>query len=87
MDYRTGSTKIRITRIVSGVRLIDDRYKETVYSSKNRCILCFLDGGEQVLLNENELVRKFENGDGTRIRPQMIVPGKVNTVYSRCEEL
>ena len=86
MDYRTGSSKIRVTRVVSGVKLVDDRYQETVCSSKNRCILGFLASGEQVLLNENELVRDFENGDGTKIRPHMIVAGKVNTVYSRCGE-
>ena len=86
MEYRTGNSKISVTRVVSGVRLVDDRYQETVCSSKNRCILGFLAGGEQVLLNENELVRDFENGDGTKISPHTIVPGKVNTVYSRFGE-
>lgn len=83
MDNRTGNNKIRVTRVVSGVRLVDDR-QGMVCSSKNRCILGFLAGGEQILLNENELIRDFLNGDGTKIRPQTIVAGKVNTVYPRC---
>ena len=86
MDYRTGSCKIRVTRVVSGMRLWDDRAKEVVVSSKNRSILGFLADGEQALFNENELIRDFENGDGTKIRPHTIVAGKVNTVYSRCGE-
>lgn len=86
MDYRNGSCKIRVTRVVSGVRLWDDRAKEVVVSSKNRSILGFLADGEQALFNENELIRNFENGDGTKIRPNTIVAGKVNTVYSRCGE-
>ena len=86
MEYQNKRNKVHVTRVTSGMRLVDDRYPDPVCTSKNRCILGFLAGGEQVLLNENELVRDFENGDGTKIRPHTIVPGKVNTVYSRCGE-
>ena len=85
MEYRSGVNKIRITKVVSGIKLVDDQIQESVCSSKNRCILGFLAEGRQVLMNENELVKNYSNGDGTQIRLNAIVPGKVYTVYPRYE--
>lgn len=87
MEHRSGATKIRITKIVSGMKVMDDQMQENVCSSKNRCILGFLAEGRQVLMNENELVRNYANGDGTQIRLNAIVPGRIYTVYTRGYEL
>lgn len=85
MEYQNKGDKVHVTRVTSGMRLVDDRYPEPVCTSKNRCILGFLAGGKQVLLSENELIRDFMNGDGTKIRPHTIVAERKNTVYYRGE--
>ena len=86
MEYGSRNSKIRVTRIGSGIRLADDRYSENVCTSKNRCILGFVADGKQILMNERELVRDFKNLDGSDISPHRIVAGKVNIVEYRCGE-
>jgi hypothetical protein len=82
MDNNPGRRKIQVTRVVSGVKLLDERKQAIVSSSKSRCFLCFGPEGRQFLLNEAELTQNCTYYDGTKIRPASIDSKKVTTVYS-----
>ena len=81
MDNISGRAKLQVTRVVSGVKLLDDREQAIVSSSKSRCFLCFGPEGRQFLLNETELTKNCTYHDGTKIRPASIDPKRVTTVY------
>jgi hypothetical protein len=83
LDEISKPRKVRVTRVISGVNLQDDRTQSLVYSSKSRCFLCFVPEGQQFLLNEAELTQNCTYHDGSKIRPASIVAGRVSTVYYR----
>lgn len=76
---------IRVRKMAPGIEVADARVSEGFsVTSKNRCILGFIAGGRQILMSTRDLLRDYENGDGTEIRIDAIKSyERVYTFYSR----